>query len=354
MLDKEERTRYSRQMILPEFGLEGQQKLKASKVLMVGAGGLGCPILQYLAAAGVGEIGIVDDDNVDLSNLHRQILYCHQDIGQLKAEVAKAKLMLLNPNVKVNAFVKRLSAENALALFGDYELIIDGSDNFETRYLVNDTCEALGKVLVFGSIFKFEGQVSVFNYHGGPTYRDIFPEVPGSDQSPNCADIGVLGVLPGLVGLYMANEAIKLICEIGECLSGTLMTIDALANTTNYYTLKIDGRNPNQIKPLTQVRESATVNEITKQTLDQWIIDEPNDVIIIDVRESYDFEEFNLGGINVPLYELQQGLESLPLQKKIVFVCQTGQRSKMAVKLCQRYYDGLVYSLKNGLTSSHV
>jgi len=349
MLDKEERTRYSRQMILPEFGIAGQQKLKASKVLMVGAGGLGCPILQYLAAAGVGEIGIVDDDNVELSNLHRQILYSHQDIGQPKAEVAKSKLMLLNPNVKVNAFVKRLSAENALALFGDYELIIDGSDNFETRYLVNDTCVALGKTLVFGSIFKFEGQVSVFNYHRGPTYRDIFPEVPSSDQLPNCADIGVLGVLPGMVGLYMANEAIKLICQIGESLSGILMTINALDNTTNYYKIKNSGQTTTQIKPETTPRKSAKGNEITKQTLDQWISEELDNVIIIDVRESYEFEEYNIGGKNVPLYELQQDLESLQLKKKLVFVCETGQRSKIAVQLCKPYYEGSVYSLKNGI-----
>jgi molybdopterin/thiamine biosynthesis adenylyltransferase/rhodanese-related sulfurtransferase len=354
MLDKQERLRYSRQMILPEFGIVGQQKLKASKVLMVGAGGLGSPILQYLAAAGVGEIGIVDDDNVDLSNLHRQILYCHQDIGQPKAEVAKAKLMLLNPNVSVNAFVQRLTVENAFDLFGDYELIIDGSDNFETRYLVGDTCVALGKTLVFGSIFKFEGQVSVFNHNGGPTYRDIFPESPSSDQLPNCSDIGVLGVLPGIVGLYMANEAIKLICEIGESLSGTLMTIDALANTTNYFKLKSNGFVETKNLPVTPATELAISNDITKQTLDQWMSDGLNDVVIIDVRESYEFDEYNIGGKNVPLYELQQELASLPLQKRIVFVCQTGQRSKIAVQLCKSYYEGSVYSLENGLNHSHV
>ncbi|HEU0228924.1 MAG TPA: HesA/MoeB/ThiF family protein, partial [Arachidicoccus soli] len=188
-MEKEELKRYNRQMILPELGLEGQEKLKSAKVLMVGAGGLGCPVLQYLVAAGVGEIGIIDDDVVDETNLHRQVLFYHEDIGLKKAEVAAQKLRKLNPFITIESFAERLSAENANEMFMNYDLIIDGSDNFQTRYLVNDTCVALGKALVFGSIFKFEGQVSVFNYKNGAQYRDIFPEPPPKDEVPNCAEI---------------------------------------------------------------------------------------------------------------------------------------------------------------------
>ena len=394
MLTKEEHARYSRQTILPEFGLEGQLKLKAAKVLVVGAGGLGCPILQYLAAAGMGQIGIIDDDVVTLSNLHRQILYNEADLGKSKASVAKTKLEFLNPHVRITAYNDRLTTQNAAKIFQHYDLIIDGSDNFETRYLVNDTCVAINKPLVFGSIYKFEGQVSVFNYNAGPNYRDLYPTAPDPGETPNCSDIGVLSVLAGVVGLYMANEAIKISCGIGNILSGTLMTINALNNTTNYFKLnKINApasntpaptpnspalittsptqtisspNNPtlssnqtlnNQLVGNQDIKTSAIafpehvspVIEITKEAMNQWFLKSNFDTILIDVREEYEFEEFNIGGINIPLYELSEQLNTIEQGKHIIFVCQNGQRSKMAVLISRDKYKGALYSLKNGI-----
>jgi molybdopterin/thiamine biosynthesis adenylyltransferase/rhodanese-related sulfurtransferase len=347
MLATEELKRYSRQIILPEIGLSGQEKLKSAKVLMVGAGGLGCPILQYLTAAGVGTIGIVDDDVADLSNLHRQILYSAADIGKYKARIAKEKLGVLNPHINVTAFIERLTASNAEQICKKYNLVIDGSDNFETRYLVNDTCVALNKPLVFGSIFKFEGHVSVFNYQGGPNYRDVFPEAPPTDEVPNCAEIGVLGVLPGMIGTYMANEAIKIICGIGETLSGKLMTINALNNSTSIF--KVGKPQQQAIRADSDVTAPAILHEITITVLKKWLLDTPDEIHLIDVRESYEFDDYNIGGVNIPLYELQDNIAALPANKRLVFCCQSGQRSKMAIQLLERLYKGEMYSLKNGV-----
>lgn len=347
MFIEEELRQYSRQIRLPEIGLYGQEKLKNAKVLVIGAGGLGCPILQYLVAAGVGKIGIVDDDVVDLSNLHRQILYTVNDVGQGKAITAKRKLELLNPHVEIIAYPVRFSAAHAKSLCADYDLLIDGSDNFETRYLVNDTAVALNKVLVFGSILKFEGQVSVFNYRGGPNYRDVFPEAPAPDQVPNCAEIGVLGVLPGIVGSYMANEAVKIICGIGEVLSGKLLVIHTLDNSTGIYTfLKRD----NDMDTHAATAEAEKVDqEISRAQLDTWLSESRESICLIDVRESYEFEEQNIGGINIPLYSLPSHLDDLPLDKKLVFCCQTGQRSKMAIQLLEPLLKGNMYNLRNGI-----
>ncbi|WP_051584648.1 HesA/MoeB/ThiF family protein [Pedobacter jeongneungensis] len=339
MLVKEELSRYNRQMILPELGLKGQEKLKATKVLVIGAGGLGCPVLQYLAAAGVGTIGIVDDDVVELSNLHRQILYNHTDIGLPKAKTAAAKLKLLNPHVGSIAYHERFTADNAIAICQDYELVIDCSDNFTTRYLVNDTCVSLDKTLIFGSVLQFEGQVAVFNHHGGANYRDLYPTPP--TENINCVEGGVIGILPGIIGLYMANEAIKLICGIGETLSGKLMTIDALNNMVLVFKIA-------QEKQLEIVKKEAiieTTKEIDKITLDQWLSKSSDEIFLIDVREDYEHEEGNIGGVNISLYELTASLETIPKNKKLVCYCQTGQRSKMAVQLLERVYEGEVYSL---------
>ncbi|MGQ7853368.1 molybdopterin-synthase adenylyltransferase MoeB [Pedobacter sp. WC2501] len=343
MLIKEELNRYNRQMILPELGLKGQEKLKATKVLVIGAGGLGCPVLQYLAAAGVGTIGIVDDDVVELSNLHRQILYNHTDIGQSKAEVAAAKLKLLNPHMAFTAYQERFKRDNAMSICQDYGLVIDCSDNFTTRYLVNDTCVNLNKTLVFGSILQFEGQVAVFNHHGGANYRDLYPAPPS--ENINCVEGGVIGILPGIIGLYMTNEAIKLICGIGETLAGKLMTIDALNNTVMVFKIA-------QEKQVKTIKSEATVREIKeidKTTLDQWLSESPDEIFLIDVREDYEHEENNIGGVNISLYELTSSLKSIPQGKKVVCYCQTGQRSKMAVQLLNGAYEGEVYSLKEGL-----
>ena len=349
MLDRQELKRYSRQIILPELGLAGQHKLKKARVLMVGAGGLGCPVLQYLVAAGIGFIGIVDDDTVDETNLHRQILYSADDIGKNKSQVAVEKLSILNPHVKFSAYPVRLSMQNADQLFGAYDLVIDGSDNFPTRYLVNDTCVALGLPLIFGSLFKFEGQVSVFNYRGGSDYRSIFPEPPGIDEAPNCAEIGVIGVLPGIIGTYMANEAIKMICEIGEVLSGKLLCINALDGTSNVF--KFSNGNVSEQKK--HSLQAGTINntgdEITAEELLHLQNNKAEEVYLVDVRENYEFEDHNIGGVNIPLYELQDRINELPADKTIVFYCQTGQRSKMAVQIVNNIFKGKVYALKNGM-----
>lgn len=349
MLQRDELKQYNRQLILPELGVTGQEKLKAAKVLMIGAGGLGCPILQYLVAAGVGTIGIVDDDVIDISNLHRQILYGINDIGKPKAIVAKQKLELLNPFVNINTHEERLTAENVEELIGGYDLVIDGSDNFTTRYLVNDTCVGLGKTLVFGSIFKFEGHVSVFNYNHGPDYRDVFPEAPADDALPNCDEIGVIGVLPGMIGSYMANEAIKIICGIGEVLSGKFLTMNALDNSTRIFNVvkRKDG-----LPRLEPVKSKLVINEVEIEELNRWLHETPDEIYLIDVREEYEFDDFNIGGVNIPLYELKEHLNKLPADKKLVFCCQTGQRSKMAVQLLKNDYTGEMYSLKNGIFKS--
>jgi len=349
MLTREELKRYNRQIILPELGLSGQQKLKAAKILMIGAGGLGCPVLQYLVAAGVGKIGIVDDDMVDESNLHRQILYSPADVGKHKAVVAAEKLKIMNPYVESTAYQERLTQENAEKFIGKYDLILDGSDNFPTRYLVNDTCVALNKPLVFGSIFKFEGQISVFNYLNGPQYRDVFPEPPSDGEVPNCAEIGVLGVLPGLVGLYMANEAIKIICHIGETLSGKLMSINALDNSVSVFKFsKQASQNLAEEKQTVQVKGDK-YQEINIEELENWLEKTPDEVCLIDVREDYEFDDFNIGGVNIPFDQLTEHAASLPKNKKIVFCCRSGQRSKMAVALLKPVFEGELYNLKNGI-----
>ena len=340
MLEKAEYTRYSRQIILPEIGITGQLKLKSAKILVVGAGGLGCPILQYLTAAGIGELGIIDDDHVDLTNLHRQILYSAEDIGKAKVLVAKIKLNQLNPDVKIITYTERFTATNASMILDGYDLVIDGSDNFETRYLVNDTCKALSKPTIFGSIFKFEGYISVFNYFGGPEYRDVFPEPPNSEDVPNCGDIGVLGILPGIVGLYMANEAIKIVCGVGETLSGQLMTINPLINATNYFTISKPTAPPPAL-----LKTQPVTDEIDLQTLNEMLSDADMKAILIDVREAYEYEESNMGGTNIPLYELLDQADSLQEHQTIIFVCQTGQRSKMAVQLLKSQFSGALYRL---------
>jgi molybdopterin/thiamine biosynthesis adenylyltransferase/rhodanese-related sulfurtransferase len=350
MLEREELKRYNRQIILPELGIEGQQKLKAAKVLMIGAGGLGCAILQYLVAAGVGTIGIVDDDVVDISNLHRQILYSAADVGKSKAVTAKQKLEILNPFTNCVAYQERFTFNNAASLVNMYDVVIDGSDNFPTRYLVNDTCVALNKPLVFGSIFKFDGHVSVFNYQNGPNYRDIFPEAPPEDEVPNCSDIGVIGVLPGIIGTYMANEAIKIVCEIGETLSGKLLTIGALDNTMAVF--EIAGQQPTKCRqPLNEEEPvTPTGEEISIDVLNTWMAKTPEEIYLVDVREDYEFEDYNMGGINISLYELHEHISTFPVDKKLVFVCQTGKRSKMAVNIVKSHFKGEVFSLKNGIS----
>ena len=330
-----ERKRYARQIIMPEMGLSGQEKLRAGKVAVVGAGGLGCPVLQYLVAAGVGEIGIIDDDTVDLTNLHRQILYSADDIGKNKAITAVEKLSVLNPFVSLTAYPDRLNVENAADLLNGYDLIIDGSDNFETRYLVNDFCVELNKPFVFGSILRFEGQISVFNYQGGPTYRCLFPE---AEEGDNCAEAGVMGVLPGIIGTYMANEAIKIIAGIGEPLSGKLLVINTLTNSQSVFQFSRSAA----IAPVKSppIAAKLPVEENTREmSFDEFEAlheADPGQVLLVDVREYYEFEADNFGGKNIPLSEIPESIETFPSGKKIVFYCNSGKRSLQAARLLEQ------------------
>ena len=330
--------RYDRQIILPEIGITGQQKLQGAKVLVIGAGGLGCPILLYLSGAGVGEIGIIDDDLVDLSNLHRQVLYNMADIGRKKAEVAAEKLSLLNPQIKLIPFSARLTAENSVEVIGQYDLVIDGSDNFPTRYLVNDTCVALNKVLVFGSIYQFEGQVSVFNFYGGPDYRSVYPEAPMPEDTRNCGESGVLGTLAGTIGSIMANEAIKVICGFGEILSGQLLLFNALNNEMQLFKFSASTiENKTALSP-------ASIPEITLMQLKEWEAQQIS-YQLIDVRETYEYDEFNIGGINISLYSLIDHLDEVSAYDRLVFCCSTGKRSKMAIQLVKTAVKAELFSL---------
>ena len=348
-MEPQERKRYSRQIILPEMGLSGQEKLKAAKVLIIGAGGLGCPVLQYLTAAGVGTIGILDDDVVTITNLHRQILYSAEDIGKGKAQTAKDKLSAQNPFVNFNVIPLRLNDENAAEIIADYDLVIDGSDNFPTRYLANDVCVELDKPLVFGSILRFEGQVSTFNYKGGPTYRCLFPE---AEEGDNCAEAGVIGILPGIIGTYMANEVIKIICEIGQPLSGKLMVINALTNETNIFEFERNVNLPvpkNIQNPVAVQTETTGSEEISFEDFEQLQQENFEQILLIDVREEYEYEEDFVGGINIPLPELAQNIAKMPADKTVVFYCRSGARSLMAVNLLKKNnFEGKSYWMKEG------
>ncbi len=339
---------------MPEIGISGQEKLKNARVLVVGAGGLGCPVLQYLTAAGVGHIGIVDDDRVELTNLHRQILYGPDDIGLSKAAIAKEKLERLNPYVSFEVFQERISAKNALFILPGYDLVIDGSDNFPTRYALNDACYKIGIPLVFGSILRFEGQVSVFNYQGGPTYRCLFPDASIGD---NCAEAGVLGVLPGIIGGFMANEAMKIICQMGEVLSGKLLIYNALNHSTHLFSFSKDPLlSPQSIEAseTASAQEGRSENDVQKDnaqlafsTYEDRQHSDPEQIFLVDVREEYEFEEDAVGGVNIPLPDLPASLTAMPPDKTIVFYCRSGRRSQMAYKLLkQNGYTGESYWMK--------
>jgi adenylyltransferase/sulfurtransferase len=330
-LSKEEQQQYSRHLILSEIGYEGQLKLKKAKVLVIGAGGLGSPILHYLTAAGVGTIGIIDNDTIDQSNLQRQILYTHRDIGNYKVEVAIKRLAGLNPFVNFNAYKQRLNSDIALELFNAYDIIVDGSDNFPTRYLVNDAAILTNKPVVSGSIFKFEGQVSVFNYQNGPSYRCLYPNPPKPEAVPNCSEIGVLGVLPGIIGSLQANEVIKMICEIGMVLSGKLLTYDALTmqqlifNFSKNENLKINSLNDDYefFCGVTKNEQEITVDELDKLS----------DYNLLDVRTYRERTEHHIGGQHIPLDELTKRHHEVHQNKDLVVYCKSGIRSGKAIDI---------------------
>ncbi len=349
MLSNEEKAQYSRHLILNEIGTEGQEKLKQAKVLVIGAGGLGCPILQYLTAAGVGTIGIIDNDVVDQSNLQRQILYTHNDIGKHKASVAASRLKLLNPYIHFNTYIEYLSKDNALQLFSEYDIIVDGSDNFPTRYLVNDAAVISNKPVVFGSIFKFEGQVSVFNYKNGPTYRCLFPNPPQADAVPNCSDIGVLGVLPGIIGAFQANEVIKLICEIGIPLSGKLLSYNALSMQQHIFSYQKNAtiiintldKDYDGFCGVFANAEDITYDEFQKQS---------THYNLLDVRTDLEREIDHIGGFHIPLDELEERYNEIPQDKPLVVYCKSGMRSQAAIDLLyDNNFGATLINLKNGL-----
>lgn len=347
-MTNEEKRRYARHIILPEIGMDGQQKLKQAKVLVIGAGGLGCPVLQYLTAAGIGTIGIVDFDTIDESNLQRQVLYTTDDIGKQKAQVAKEKLAKQNPYINLISHISHLTSANALDILSGYDIVVDGSDNFATRYLVNDACMMLNKVLVFGSISKFDGQVSVFNYKGGATYRCLYPEPPASGEVPNCAETGVIGVLPGIVGTLMANEVIKIVAHIGEVLSGKLLTVDALTMQFNTFTITPNLANKNIKELIDYDVFCGTINEISADELKEKI-KRKEDFQLVDVREPNEYQTKNIGGILIPLNQLENSLAKLNKEKETIVHCASGARSKKAVAILKDHGFTKVYNLKNGL-----
>ena len=358
---KDELKRYSRHILLPEFGKEGQAKLKRAKVLVVGAGGLGSPLLNYLTAAGVGTIGIIDYDLVELSNLQRQLLFTDKDIGKPKIQVALQKLNMLNPHVEFSLFDEKLTSNNALEIIKDFDIVADGSDNFPTRYLVNDACVLLDKPFVYASIYQFEGQVSVFNFINnvgeyGPNYRDLYPTPPPPDTVPNCAEGGVLGALAGIVGSLQANEVIKILTGIGKTLSGQLFLIDTLTLETR--TIKLAKNNKAaEIKELIDYDEFCgiktsspfEVKEVSVQELDQMISKE-DEFELIDVRTEFEHHIENIGGKLIPMESLINQLDEISRDKQVVVYCKIGIRSAEVILHLQNIYQFKnLYNLTGGI-----
>ncbi len=371
---KAELERYSRHLIIPDFNIEGQRKLKAAKVLVVGGGGLGSPMLQYLAAAGVGTIGIVDYDVVDDSNLQRQVLYGLDSIGKLKVEEAKARLLSQNPHITINTHNTLLNSDNALEIIKDYDVVADGTDNFPTRYLVNDACVLLGKTNVYASIFQFEGQVSVFNYtdaegNTGPNYRDLFPTPPPPGLVPSCAEGGVIGVLPGIIGSLQALEVIKVVSGVGEPLAGRLFLFDALSFTTRILKVHKDksnpltGENPTQTELIDYVQfcgvpavEGATLERPDEDLKRKTVHDLVNyrqqgtDFQLIDVREPYEYEIVNIQGELMPQGEIENFLGNIDRQKPVIIHCRSGKRSADVIrKLESEHGFTNLYNLEGGV-----
>ncbi len=365
---EEEMARYDRHIIMPEFGLAAQQKLKAAKVLVVGSGGLGSPLMLYLAAAGIGTIGIVDFDVVDDSNLQRQVLFGQNDIGASKVFAAKRRLESLNPHIEIRVHDVRLISENALEIIEDYDVVADGTDNFPTRYLVNDACVLSGKTNIYASVFQFEGQVSVFNYVNkkgelGPNYRDLYPVPPASGLVPSCAEGGVLGVLPGIIGSMQALEVIKVIAGIGEPLSGRLLVFDALSFQMRTFNIKrrddnpLNGKNPTITKlidyelfcGLKNLSTEKPMKEISAQELHDWQVSGEK-FQLIDVREPSEYEVSNIGAELMPLSNISAHANRLSRDIKVVVHCRSGTRSATAIReLEEKFGFDNLYNLKGGI-----
>ena len=366
-LTNEEILRYSRHLIMPEVGMEGQLKLRAARVLLIGVGGLGAPAGLYLTAAGVGHIGLLDFDVVDFTNLQRQVTFGTSDVGKAKTEAAKARLSNLNPDVQITTYETKLTSENALELLKDYDLVVDGTDNFPTRYLVNDACILLGKPNVYGSIFRFEGQVTVFGMPEGPCYRCLYPEPPPPGLVPSCAEGGVLGVLPGIIGSLQALEAIKLIIGRGESLAGRLVLFDALTMKFRELKLRKNSHCPmcgahRKIHQLIDYNEFCGIRgeeepesdlhvpEITARELKEKL-DRGEDIFVLDVREPHEYQICNLKGHLIPLGELPRRIHELDSAREIVVHCKVGKRSAQAVDFLRQAGFRKIYNLRGGILS---
>ena len=370
-LTAEERVRYARHLILPEVGMEGQQRLKAARVLCVGAGGLGSPLALYLAAAGVGTLGLVDFDVVDASNLQRQILHTTADVGRSKLDSAAEKLMALNPGLHVVKHATALTSENALEILHDYDMVADGTDNFPTRYLVNDACVLTGKPNVYGSIFRFEGQASVFATPEGPCYRCLYPEPPPPGAVPNCAEGGVLGILPGLVGVIQATEVIKLILGRGDTLAGRMLLVDALAMRFREIKLRrnpacpVCGYHPTLTRLIdygqfcnrtfeptsSEPQETNMQNGVPQITVHELKrrMEAGEEICLIDVREPHEYQIANLGGKLIPLNEVSMRLHEIDRDREVIVHCRMGGRSQRVAEFLQRQGYSRVANLAGGI-----
>lgn len=368
-LEKEEYERYSRHLILPEVGLDGQKRLKAASVLCIGTGGLGSPLLLYLAAAGIGRIGIVDFDVVDRSNLQRQVIHGTSWVGKPKIESAKNRIHEINPFCQVDLYPTRLSAENALQIAEPYDIVVDGTDNFPTRYLVNDTCVLLGKPNVYGSIYRFEGQATVFNYEDGPNYRDLYPEPPPPGLVPSCAEGGVLGILPGIIGVIQATETVKIILGKGTTLNGRLLLFNALDMKFRELKLRPNPQRPvidklidyemfcgiPQAKAAEAAQQSA-MQEMTVQELKQLLDSDAKDYVLLDVRNPNEYEIARIpGSVLIPLPDIENGngvekVKELLNGHKLIAHCKLGGRSAKALGILkQAGIDGI--NVKGGITA---
>ncbi len=364
VLSNDEILRYSRHLIMPEVGMEGQQKLKAAKVLCIGVGGLGSPLALYLGAAGVGTLGIVDFDVVDYTNLQRQIIHTTNDVGRKKLDSAAEKLKAINPFLNLRLFETKLTSANALELFREFDIIADGTDNFPTRYLVNDACVLTGKPNVYGSIFRFEGQASVFATEEGPCYRCLYPEPPPPGLVPSCAEGGVLGILPGLVGVIQATETIKLILGVGDSLAGRLLLIDALG--MKFRELKLR-KNPDcpacgKHRTITKLidyeefcgirgQEEPAGNDVPAISVEELKkkLDAKADIFVLDVREPHEYQICNLKGYLIPVGDLPKRVNELDSSREIIAHCRSGVRSAKAVNFLRRSGFKKVYNLTGGI-----
>src|SRR5688572_11004532 len=363
---KEELARYNRHIIIKEFGLEAQKKLKAARVLVIGSGGLGSPMLLYLAAAGVGTIGIVDFDVVDDSNLQRQVLFGVNEVGKPRVDAAKQRLQSLNPYIKLEVHNLQFTSKNALEIISQYDVVADGTDNFPTRYLVNDACVLLDKPNVYASIFQFEGQVSVFNYKNskgevGPNYRDLYATPPPPGLVPSCAEGGVLGVLPGIIGSLQALEVIKVVTGVGDVLSGRFFIFDALTFESRTFNLKrnptnpLNGTNPT-IKELIDYEQfcgvktaERAIREVSVQEIYDWQAS-GEDFQFIDVREPHEYDIVNLGAELMPLGNISKHADKIDRNKKVVIHCKTGGRSAKAIReLEDKFGFTNLYNMKGGI-----